>query len=362
MFFIRVRIMDFMNKKTKSRLSSLLLVLFTLCVLVVIAMMDSGVQNIEEVLQQLAPMWLVCAGLSILLYYLFDALTHFLTCRLMKQHQSFPSSLLTSMLGIFYNAVTPFAFGGQPIQAIQMKRYGIGTGAASSILVFKFISWQVVTTVLGTIGLIFCGSVIAEGGATMIALFVLGYSLNALCLLLGVVALLKPHWIDAIGKAVQKLLIKIRIFKTPERIEKAQNTWNNFVNDYREAVHFALTHKKAVPTLLLSALATAMAYFTVTYCIYRGLGLNDRSFFYVVLVQAMLTISVSYIPTPGASIASEGGFYLIFSDLFPGATRFPAMLLWRIFTFYANLIFGFIAVVINGISGTPKKKTEKEPS
>lgn len=48
------------------------------------------------------------------------------------------------------------------------------------------------------------------------------------------------------------------------------------------------------------------------------------------LLQAMLSIGVAFVPLPGASVATEGGFYALFTTYF-GDSRLIAMLIWRFF-------------------------------
>ena len=55
-------------------------------------------------------------------------------------------------------------------------------------------------------------------------------------------------------------------------------------------------------------------------------------------------------PLPGASVASEGGFYLFFAMFFPGEMMFVAMMLWRLFTYYANIVCGAMFVVFDTVS------------
>jgi hypothetical protein len=60
----------------------------------------------------------------------------------------------------------------------------------------------------------------------------------------------------------------------------------------------------------------------------------------IIALQSLLYMAVSIIPTPGNAGASEGGFMMIFHVLYTGATLMPAMLVWRLITYYANLLVG----------------------
>lgn len=342
--------------KKNSIWKKILLVLLPLCVLAIVALLDPSIADMGDAWAQISPLWLAAALLCAALYWVFDGTTHYFTSRAMHCRQSWPGSFLTSMVGIFYNAVTPFAMGGQPMQVLQMRKQGISTGAASSLLVLKFLAWQVVTTILGTIGLILYGHIVMDSTA-MTVLFVIGYVLNAGCLVLAVLALVLHDWLARCGKAILRMLARIRLIKKPQTLEKYNAHWDHFLQDYRQATRFALDNWKNMLPILLFAALTAAATFSITYCVYRGLGLQEEGYATVLLMQALLTVSVSYIPLPGASVASEGGFYIIFAQLFPGAYRFAGVLLWRAFTYYANIIFGLVAVVLDGFITKPRQHT-----
>jgi len=334
---------------------NLLLMLLPLLVLAVTALLDPHIIRMEQAWRQITPLWLAAAFACTALYWIFDATTHWFTARAMHCRQSWPSAFLTGMVGIFYNALTPFAMGGQPMQVLQMRKQGIPTGTASSLLVFKFFAWQVVTTLLGTLGLILYGHTVTDSPA-MTVLFLIGYALNAGCLILAALALVLHDRLARCGRAVLRFLARIRLIKTPESLTRYHNLWDHFLQDYRQATRFALDKTKRVLPILLFAALTAVATFSVTYCVYRGLGLGEKGYGTLLLMQALLSVSVSYIPLPGASVASEGGFYLIFSRLFPGAYCFPGMLLWRIFTYYIHLPFGFAATVADGFLTKPRRQ------
>ena len=55
----------------------------------------------------------------------------------------------------------------------------------------------------------------------------------------------------------------------------------------------------------------------------------------------------AFVPLPGASIATEGGFYALFTVYF-GDSRLAAMLIWRFLTYYLTIVLGLAAVLIDG--------------
>lgn len=161
--------------------------------------------------------------------------------------------------------------------------------------------------------------------------------------------LFKASWILNIGNKILAFLHRIKLIKKETRYQQICGTWERTISDYGNAVKFAMQHKVQMLLVLLVSLVEAIAYMAVTYFIYRGFGFSSANVVYVILLQGLLFMAVSFIPLPGASIASEGGFYLVFDQLFSAASRFPAMLLWRVCTYYLNIILGLVAVIIDSL-------------
>ena len=54
---------------------------------------------------------------------------------------------------------------------------------------------------------------------------------------------------------------------------------------------------------------------------------------------------MAFTPIPGAGIAAEGGFLLIFNTLFKKGTINMAILIWRMFTFYLPIVIGALFLI-----------------
>ena len=95
--------------------------------------------------------------------------------------------------------------------------------------------------------------------------------------------------------------------------------------------------------IILTTFIQIVLYHSIPYLVYLSFGLNGANFFQFISLQAVLYISVSAIPLPGAVGVSEGGFLSIYKLLFPTELLTSAMLLSRGVSFY-------LFVVISGIS------------
>lgn len=339
----------------KGILKKFLLVALTFAVIIVVALLDPDVEQIIPTLQSANSMWLLFAFACIILSYASDGAMFHIICRLMKTPQGMLDGAITTMTGFFYSALTPFQSGGQPMQIIRLRARGVPVGSATSTMVVKFLAWQFSAFGVATAGLIVMDQNIALVNAGTKTLIYVGWALNLAILLIVFFALLYPSGILSIGKRLLAFLHCHRIIlRKAERYEKVDATWERTISDYGTATKFLLASKlKALPIFLFGLLEVVF-YMLVTYCIYRAFSLSAYNALQIVLLQSVLTLGVSFIPLPGASIASEGGFYSMFTTVFGSALRFPSLLLWRFFTYYMNILVGLVFVLIDGFRGSKK--------
>jgi uncharacterized protein (TIRG00374 family) len=106
--------MSKLNKKTKRKLNIVLLIVVTLLVLYF-----SLKDNFNEIINQIANMnlwYLLIAFLLLFIFYIFKSLSMYLFCRKINKDFKFRESIQLILRTQFFNAVTPFATGGQPYQ------------------------------------------------------------------------------------------------------------------------------------------------------------------------------------------------------------------------------------------------------
>ncbi len=338
------------------RVWQIVYIILTFGVLVVFGLLDDEVQNISDALNALNPSYLLLALGSMIVFWLAEGFLIHLITKYLHGPIRLRSSLLICVIGQYYSALTPFASGGQPIQAIYMKRYGVPVGTSTSVLVMKFLLWQIGVLLVSGVAIIFnVGNPFSSGIA---AIVVVGYVLNFIVLFAAVMAMYKPIFITRIGDAIIRFLGKARIVKRVDRQERLYEKLHATLADYAHAMKTARALKGRVFILLLGTLVEFFAYLGVTYFIYLAFGNSGQSYMYIVLLQSIIYVTVSFFPLPGASGASEGGFYLAFNSIFPSAQTYVAMLLWRGFTYYINIIVGAGMVLIDSILQARVKKRE----
>lgn len=342
--------MEQKKQEKNGALKKIGMVLISFAVMGLIAALDPNVSGVGKALAQAKPWWLLGALACAVMSYVFNMLMHLDICRIADINMTFFECATTTMVGFFYNALTPMQIGGQPMQVFQMRGYGVPVGSATSITLIKYMAWQFGVVLIATVGMVVLEKPILALGAAVRTVVLIGYAINVCVFLFVSVATFNPKWLTAMGERALAFLKRHRIIRKEATYDKAVASWERVMSDYAAAVKLMFKRKlRGVLPLMFFGFMEIACFLAVTYFIYRGFSLSEYPPYYVILLQSLLSMAVSFIPIPGGAGASEGGFYLVFGSLFGQTLRFPAMLLWRMLTYYLNILLGLVFIVADGL-------------
>lgn len=308
--------------------------------------------SLQTIGQILSSNWfcIIFALLFLGLSFLFKGLKNATMCKALTKKARFKLSLETAIIGTYYNNVTPLAVGGQPFEIYHLSKHGVRGGAAASIPIASFFLNQIAFVVLAVFSLIFFSlntfnaptALLNAFPDTFIVLTIIGCFCCIFMPSLIVLFCLMPKLGTRIVYYVIKLGAKLRLIKDPNKL---------LTKTIKTVVHNATCLKKIarnVPAfILLFALSFLENFCTgfIAYFVLKTFGLNFGLGFFneliiVAMICYMLFASVTFVPTPGNSGAADLSFYVLFSSALVSGLAFPAMMTWRICSFYATLLIG----------------------
>ena len=296
-----------------------------------------GMDNIITVLHQVDYKWVLRGLGCLLITWICETITLHLPMKKMYPHQTITNSIKVTMIGLLFNNVTPFSSGGQPMQAYELTKTGKRVSDSLSALAMKFIITQIalVVTTLVVVAIEF--DFFANLMQNFVWLAIVGFAINILAIIVVIIAGIKKRAITIFTTPIIKFLGKIRIIKNPDKtIEKLDESIDNFRGQFQ----FMRKQKKMVLLMFLTAVIQSLAYYSITYMVYRAFGNYGISFWQIIPVQAFLLLLMTFIPTPGSGLGAEGGFLLLFNSIFKEGTINMSILFWRIYTFYLPIIIG----------------------
>lgn len=115
-----------------------------LIILLIFLFANNGIENLRQLIPQIQGVWLLAALSTAVLTMLLEGLTLHLFCRHLYSKWTYGRSFSVGMTGLLYSAITPFSTGGQPMQIYAMRKMGMDTGKAGSIIAMKTLSYQVI--------------------------------------------------------------------------------------------------------------------------------------------------------------------------------------------------------------------------
>lgn len=297
-------------------------------------------------------------GIScIFIYWLIEA---FILLKLMRREnpkETVSFAFTLTMVGQYYNLITPGATGGQPLQLYEMSKKGYGMGAGTAVLVQKYALYQVTVTFLGIIATVFSLTALHQGLETAKWLIIFGLLINIIGVVLVFTLAFSPKTAKMIMTGCVKLMYKMHVIKDQE---KYYEKIDYFLVEYEIAIDALKSQKMETVQLFLISIVQMLVFYSVNYWVYRSLGLNAVNAITIISLQAILYVAVAFVPTPGAAGGAEAGFLLLFRPIY-GAITPIAMILWRIITFYFIIFFGGIYLSIRSIRlGKEKVKAIEE--
>ena len=236
-----------------------------------------------------------------------------------------------AMMGFYYNLVTPFASGSQPMQIYALNKYDINLSKSIAIVTNKTVLFQTVVTIYSAVIIFLNIEVLKNELPSMLVLMSIGMVMNIVSLLGGMLIVLSPNTMKIIVKVIVNILYRLNIFKS---LNKKIHTINKFIDEYSYSIKLFIKNKKALCLSIILTIIQLTVFFSISYCVYKAFNLNGLSLFDVLALQVFLYMSVSPIPTPGNVGANEVAFLTIFSNVFPGNIIGYSVFLYSIYVYY----------------------------
>ncbi len=311
-------------------------------------------KNILNALKAVNPIFLVIAVMLMAGYWLCESATVHSLLKLLIPKAKFRHSWANTIIGQYFNCITPFASGGQPMQAYYFTQFGVPLGAGLTALLSRFIVYQFVLTIYSAFTLLigfgrFGGDLKSKGFMPFVFI---GFAVNfGVIVFLISIAVWTKGTLKA-ANAVITLLSKMKIVKNPLK-------WRLYltreINKFHENFMFLKGKLWTIARSCLYAVLQLTFQFSISYALYLGFGLENSNYLQIISYQAYVQMISSFIPLPGAMGAAELGYAGFFKDIF-GSYTGVSIMLWRIITFYLPIVVGMTHMLLL------KKIGYKEPT
>lgn len=296
-------------------------------------------QGLIDLMENASKMNLWWAGAGVLCQFLnisVDAVVLYLIIHNYEKKYNFKQAIKATVIGQFYSVITPGAVGGQPMQLYCMSKQGVDGGVASSCLLQKFLVYQTTITFYSLVAML-CNMSLFYGELKnlMLSLAIFGFLSHLVVVVFMFIFSFNKKLASSIINFFFRLLTKIKIIKNPEEKKEKLEKQVEFFHESNSKLY---ENKKL---LVISCALTVLQLtflFSIPYMIYRSFNLSGANPADMITAQAFVTMVSSFMPLPGGSGAAEGSFYVFFKLFFTENIIKSAILIWRIITYFMNVV------------------------
>lgn len=325
-------------KDTKKNAILLLFITF----IVLFFLLKDDFHNIMEVIQNVNFVWLLLAILVYFFYIWFKAITIYILTKEHSEKIRLKDMLNQTIITQFFNGITLFSTGGQPMEVYMLKKKGIKVATATNIIVQNFIVYQLALITYGIIAVLLNYKLrLFTMNSALQTLIVLGFIIN---IVVGVVLLFisfSTKFNDFVGTCIIRFATKVKLVKNQEKvIEK----WHEKLDDFHQGAVLLKRKKSILVKGYLYNLLGLTAFYLVPFFVVFSLGIEKETLSLVVSLvgSAYVLVIGNFVPIPGGSGGIEWGFVQLFNSYLSASVLSATLILWRLITYYLPTAIGGI--------------------
>ncbi|MBE6157601.1 MAG: flippase-like domain-containing protein [Firmicutes bacterium] len=242
----------------------------------------------------------------------------------------------------FFNGITPFSTGGQPMEIYMLTEHDIKASKAATITIQGFIFYQIALVIFGLIAVTYNAIFgIFPKSSILRELTLLGFFVNTMVVVALFIITFSRRLTKKISKFIINLLVKIKIVKNKEEtVEK----WNEKLEEFHNSAKELRKRKKLfVGGVVLNMLSLACLYIIPLFIVYSLKDYSSMNAADSLVASAYVLIIGAFVPIPGASGGIEFGFLNFFNNFLNKNVISGVLIVWRFITYYLGMIIGALA-------------------
>lgn len=321
----------------KKRIFKLLIVLSSAIILIILIFFTNSLEELILMFKNARLYWIAVAFSCMVMYWVFDALILHVITKGLLEKQPLKDTIRVTMIGQFFNAITPLSGAGQPVQAYVMVKDGIKPGHAASIIIIKTLLHQLIIVLYSLVTFAMKGSRFSARIPQFYYLYVLGLALNSAFLLFYALFIYKKEVAGKVLSVIFKLLGNLKFVKKTDTLQvKVEKELMSF----SEGAGILKNNAGILTRLIIFQIVQFTFYFSIPWFIHLAVENNAVRLWDMVAAQSMITLISLLVPSPGATGGIEGLSYLFYGMFFTQSFIIPVILIYRILTYYASVIVG----------------------
>lgn len=284
--------------------------------------------------------YLLLILLTYVVYFVIEAYLLYLLINKINNTYSYRQTLELNLMTKFFNGITPFSLGGQPLQVYELSKSKVRVTEALLVVVENFIVLQISMTIMSVISLVVCLSNGLVPNKFLWMLTIIGIFITLISLFMAIFMCVKINYAKKVGKWFIKVLNKIHIIKNKD---ESYLLWTNKCDEYHTCFKILLKNKMFIIKCVLLNIIYMTIFCMLPFFTFKALNIDvNINMFYSIVLSCFSYLSASFIPIPGATVGMEYAFINYFKMIVVNSIVMPGVLLWRLVSYYIPMILGGI--------------------
>lgn len=353
---------------------------------------EDSVSSLGDILSNLNVKYAVISLAVLLAVMLIESGKFAIITKAVTGHFKFRNSIKVALLGKYYDDITPFGSGGQPMQIYYLHKKGNSTGVSSAIVLIKYFAnmmcWLTICFFLMILNKDAIPTYVPDVNWQQIFIIAgwIGWAVNALLPISIVLCAVFPKVTNKILTFFVNIATNVSLSvvkRSEKRTGKSQmqrkikilrrkarwiNSVHSAVSDFRSSF-IVLSHKPLhFIMLIVSCLVEQFLTWSFPYFILIAFanGIVEPSaeiMFAIMTLNVFVAMAVSVVPTPGNSGVMENFILVAFRTLAQSALiGFWVVFTWRFLTYYIYILIGLGITIFEVIRNVVRNKRLKKQS
>ena len=315
------------------------IILLLITIIVLYFVLKDDMNNIITTLGTMNYFFVVIAILFFFFYIVLRAYVNYLVVD-EKEKYTFLEAIKHNIIVLFFNGITPFSTGGQPMEIYMLTEHDIKLSKATNVTIQNFIFYQVALVLYGLLAVSYNAIFhIFPKVPFLRHLVLVGFLINTLVIVILAIITFSDKLTKKMIHLVLKIAKKLGILKKHKDLrEKLDIKVDEFQTSSRKLLKDKKLFFKGV---FLNFLALTCFYIIPLFLV-LGLHSNSINMMDSITSSAYTLIVGSFVPIPGASGGIEYSFTQFFGNFISSDMINTVLLIWRFITYYLGMILGAI--------------------
>ena len=331
-----------MIKNTKKK--SIILLLITFIILFIVIKDDFN--SIFNILSKSNLLVVIVSLAFTLIFYFFKSYSMYTISLKYKSKIKFKVFFKQTIITQFFNGITPFATGGQPMQIYMLTKEEMPVSKATSTVLMDFMAYQIAIIIYCVVTLLFDIKLnIFSGNNLARNLVLLGFVINLVVCTFAFIVCFSRKATALLMRFISRILDKFHKEHLKEEITKK-------ISEFHDGTSLFINDKILfIKCILLNILGLTSFYVIPFFLTYALIGKVHISVLISIVCSSYVFLVGAFVPIPGGSGGVEYGFIQFFGKFFEYSHLVALLLLWRFVTYYFGIIVGGILFSFNKVDG-----------